>query len=380
MPRIHWVGTGLSAVPGIRRLIKNGHTTSVWNRTVEKAEEATAGLEGDYDIKAFSLEALKAALEPGDLAISMLPGDFHVPVADVCMDAGANFVSSSYISPEMRERDSVGKSKGLCLVNEVGLDPGIDHLMVHALMDDYKNSDVFAADNTMFFRSYCGGVPKISNDFRYKFSWSPLGVLKALKSPSRSIQNSDNFETDTPWDALSAYEADLPDGHETFEVYPNRDSLPFMEEYGFGKDWPVAQFVRGTLRLNGWARAWADIFSTVGDMSADELAALSKKLEAENSYDEGEPDRVVLCVDLQAQKDGKDVWSKSYVLDAAGDATHTAMARLVSNPVSFAVESVLNGEIKPGVSAAPSDPVLARSWLAKLSNMGEPMRIVDHLA
>lgn len=153
-----------------------------------------------------------------------------------------------------------------------------------------------------------------------------------------------------------------------------------MEEYGFGKDWPVAQFVRGTLRLNGWARAWADIFSTVGDMSADELAALSKKLEAENSYDEGEPDRVVLCVDLQAQKDGKDVWSKSYVLDAAGDATHTAMARLVSNPVSFAVESVLNGEIKPGVSAAPSDPVLARSWLAKLSNMGEPMRIVDHLA
>ena len=81
MPRIHWVGTGLSTVPGIRRLISNGHEMTIWNRTVSKAEEATAGLDGNFEVAEFSLEALKASLQPGDLAISMLPGDFHVPIA-----------------------------------------------------------------------------------------------------------------------------------------------------------------------------------------------------------------------------------------------------------------------------------------------------------
>ncbi|MEM8687644.1 MAG: saccharopine dehydrogenase family protein [Pseudomonadota bacterium] len=379
MARIHWIGTGLSTVPGIRRLITNGHAITLWNRTVSKAEEAAAGLNGDFEIREFSMDALKDALQPGDVGISMLPGDFHVPVAKACLEAGAHFVSSSYISPEMRELDSTGKSKGLCLVNEVGLDPGIDHLMAHVLMDDYRKSIAFSPDNRLQFRSYCGGVPKIPNPFRYKFSWSPLGVLKALKSPSKSIQNGAVIETTAPWDALSSYEALLPDGAESFEVYPNRDSLPFMDDYGFEPAWPVDQFVRGTLRLNGWADAWDEIFKTVGNMSADELAALSARLEAENSYNEGEPDRVVLCVDLQAQRDGRDVFSKSYVLDAAGDATHTAMARLVSIPVSFAVEAVLNKELPDGVSAAPNNPDLARKWLAALRERGEPMELVDRL-
>ncbi|MEM8646614.1 MAG: saccharopine dehydrogenase family protein, partial [Pseudomonadota bacterium] len=377
MARIHWIGTGLSTVPGIRRLIGNGHTITLWNRTVSKAEEAAAGLSGDFEIRAFSMDALKEALQPGDVGISMLPGDFHVPVATACLDAGAHFVSSSYISPEMRGLDEAGKAKGLCLVNEVGLDPGIDHLMAHVLMDDYRKSAAFSPDNRIQFRSYCGGVPKIPNPFRYKFSWSPLGVLKALKSPSKSIQNGEVIETTAPWDALSSYEAVLPDGAESFEVYPNRDCLPFMDDYGFDPAWTVDQFVRGTLRLNGWADAWDEIFKTVGDMSADELAALSARLEAENTYEDGEPDRVVLCVDLQAQRDGEDVFSKSYVLDAAGDATHTAMARLVSIPVSYAVEAVLNGELPAGVSAAPSDPDLARKWLAALRERGEPMELLD---
>ncbi len=379
MARIHWVGTGLSTVPGIRRLISNGHSITLWNRTVSKAQEAAEGLSGDFDIRAFTMDALKDALQPGDVAISMLPGDFHVPVANMCLEAGAHFVSSSYISPEMRALHAAGQQKGLCLVNEVGLDPGIDHLMAHVLMDEYRASDAFSPDNRLQFRSYCGGVPKIPNAFRYKFSWSPLGVLKALKSPSKSIQNGEVMDTNAPWDALSSFEAHLPDGPETFEVYPNRDSLPFMDEYGFEPGWPVDQFVRGTLRLNGWAEAWDEIFKTVGDMSAEELAALSAKLEAENLYEDGEPDRVVLCVDLQASKDGQDVWSKSYVLDAAGDATHTAMARLVSIPVSYAVEAVLNGELPTGVSAAPSNPETARKWLAALKERGEPMQLVNRL-
>ena len=78
MARIHWCGAGLSAVPGLRRLIEQGHGVTVWNRTLERAEEAVAGLEGDFDCREFSLDALTAALAPGDVAVSMLPGDFHV--------------------------------------------------------------------------------------------------------------------------------------------------------------------------------------------------------------------------------------------------------------------------------------------------------------
>ena len=81
-------------------------------------------------------------------------------------------------------------------MNEIGLDPGIDHLMAHWLVADYRASTAYDGDNALSFISYCGGIPKIENDFRYKFSWSPLGVLKALRSPSKSIRN---FEALDDW-------------------------------------------------------------------------------------------------------------------------------------------------------------------------------------
>jgi len=146
---------------------------------VDKAREAVGDL--TQDIRAFDLDAIGAALEAGDVVVSMLPGDWHVPLAELAISKGANFVSSSYIAPEMRALDAKAKAAGVALVNEVGLDPGIDHLMAHALMADYRASAAFDAENHLSFISYCGGVPKIPNDFRYKFSWSPLGVLKALR-------------------------------------------------------------------------------------------------------------------------------------------------------------------------------------------------------
>ncbi|KLN59949.1 saccharopine dehydrogenase [Kiloniella spongiae] len=384
MARIHWLGAGLSTVPGIRRLIERGQSVTVWNRTVEKAQDATKGLSGDFDIKAFSLEALESDLKKGDLAVSMLPGDFHVAVAQMCLNAGANFVSSSYIAPEMRALDAVAKEKGLTLVNEVGLDPGIDHLMAHVLMDDYKNSPAFAKGNAHYFRSYCGGLSEKPNDFCYKFSWAPLGVLKALRSPSKSLRDGNVYDVNRPWDAVESYEIDLEKGSETFEVYPNRDSYPFMDEYGFGKDWNVQQFVRGTLRYGGWSTAWSDLFREIetleGEAGDKRLAEISADLWDKYALVEGEHDRVVLSVDLWAERNGEQVYNKSYVMDAYGDDNHTAMARLVSTPVSYAVEAVLKGEIAPGVSAAPSDVTVAKKWLEDLQVAGEKMAIVDRLA
>lgn len=378
---IHWCGTGLSAVPGLRRLVEAGHEVTVWNRSVDKARKAVGDLTDR--IAAFDIDALGAAVAEGDLVVSMLPADMHVPLAKLCLEKGAHFVSSSYIAPEMRELDDAFRDKGLCSVNEVGLDPGIDHLMAHHLVAEYRASSAYDPANELSFLSYCGGVPKIPNAFRYKFSWSPLGVLKALRSPSRSIRDFAELRVDRPWNALSSYDAPLPTP-ETFEVYPNRDSVPFIADYHFGADWKVRDFVRGTLRLNGWSEAWADVFAEIETLSGPEgdarLKEMSDQFWNENAYDEGEPDRVVLCVELKAAQDGKTVWHKSYVMDAWGDARGTAMARLVSVPVSLAVESVLAGAIPAGVSAAPSDPQVVESWMGEIGKLAQQLQIVDRTA
>ena len=376
---IHWCGTGLSAIPGLRELIQAGHPVTVWNRTIEKAQDAVGDL--TQDIQRFEPTIIAAALQSGDVIVSMLPGEWHVPLAEMALANGAHFVSSSYISPEMRALDGQAKSAGLALVNEVGLDPGIDHLMAHHLVEQYRGCDACDLANDLSFISYCGGIPKIPNPFRYKFSWSPFGVLKALASPSRSLRDFKEFTGDRPWNALSSYNAPLPTP-ETFEVYPNRDSLPFISQYKFDPNWRVKGFVRGSLRLNGWADAWADVFREIETLSGAEgdqrLRDMSQEFWTKHAYGTDDPDRVVMCVSLKAERDGAVVWHKTYVMDAWGDAASTAMARLVSVPVSMAVSAVLENQIPAGVSAAPNDPDLVKGWLNRINSLAQHLTIIDH--
>jgi saccharopine dehydrogenase-like NADP-dependent oxidoreductase len=378
---IHWCGTGLSSVPGLRRLIEAGYPVTVWNRTVEKAREAVGDL--TQDIRPFSLDALTVALQPGDVAVSMLPADQHVAIAKACLAKGAHFTSSSYIAPEMRALDAAFREAGLVNLNEVGLDPGIDHLMAHDLVARYRASGQLDAGNVLSFTSYCGGVPKVANPFRYKFSWSPLGVLKALRSPSRSLRDFAELRVDRPWNAITAYTAPLPEP-ESFEVYPNRDSLPFLAEYRFDPAWKVRDFVRGTIRLNGWASAWAPVFAEIETLQGPEgearLAQMAAEFWRDNAYGPDEPDRVILCVSLRAERDGAAVFHETWAMDAWGDARGTAMGQLVSVPVSLGVQAVLAGALPPGVHAAPDDARLVGDWLGQVAGLAQYMARVDHLA
>ena len=382
MSTIHWCGTGLSAIPGLRSLIQKGRSVVVWNRTTAKAQEALGDLSAD--IRAFDMDSLNDNLNAGDILVSMLPGDWHVPLAQACLAKGAHFCSSSYIAPEMKALDADFKAAGLVSLNEVGLDPGIDHLMAHWLVADYRASAAFSNDNALSFISYCGGVPKHVNDFRYKFSWSPLGVLKALRSPSKSIRDFQPLDVARPWDAISSYSAPIR-RPESFEVYPNRDSLPFMAEYGFDSDWRVKEFVRGTLRLNGWASAWSEVFAEIetleGAAGDARLAQMSDQFWREHAYDPGEPDRVVLCVGLRAEDQaGEAVYEKTYAMDAWGDDSATAMARLVSGTVELGVEAMLAGQLGAGVQAAPGDLGLVNAWMARIDQLAQEVDVVDHLA
>ena len=377
---VHWCGTGLSAIPGLKKLIMDGNDVLVWNRTVSKAMKALEGIQ--TKINEFNINMLEQTLASGDIIVSMLPGDWHVPLAKLAISKKAHFVSSSYISPEMKNLNDAALEAEVSLVNEIGLDPGIDHLMAHKLVEEFKKSELINAETAVSFLSYCGGVPKTPNKFKYKFSWSPLGVLKALKSPSRSIKEFKNFEVTRPWDAITSYNAPL-NNPEEFEVYPNRDSLPFVEQYDFDRNWKIKHFVRGTLRLKGWTEAWSEIFNEIetlnGEAGERRLIEMSEQFWKDNAYGENEPDRVILCVDLKAEQNNHITWHKTYKMDAWGDERGTAMARLVSYPVSFAVKAIIDNQIEYGVSAAASKPNLVEKWLQDIAGLAQEFNIIDHV-
>ena len=386
MAIIHWLGAGLSSAPGIKRLINNDQKLWLWNRTLSKAEALVNDLQGPCQARCLDWTDLADQVSSGDIVVSMLPASFHLQAAQLALDAGAHFVSSSYLSPEMQMLHEPAEAKGLCFVNEVGLDPGIDHLLAYSLLHDYRQSPVYAASNVVEFRSFCGGLPAQENDFKYKFSWSPLGVLNALRSPSQWIEDGEIKSCKNPWKAMRSYTMPLKENDSpTFEAIPNRDSVPFMEQYGFDPQWPVNTFIRGSLRLQGWAHAWRDIFSLVESV-ADETApaklqAKSDELWNEHSFKDGELDRVVLYVELLAKDDitHECIWRQSYSIDALGNDKGSAMARLVSVTVSLAVDAILTHRIAPGVSAAPSEIDLVSDWLRYLNDHHEHIQHLNHM-
>lgn len=373
-PTIHWLGVGLSSTPGIKHLSQSTHKLVVWNRRLDKAKKMLAEANIQCNLQQLDWVALTEQVSAGDILVSMLPATKHVEVAQLCLQKGAHFASSSYISPEMKALDDLAKEQGLSFINEIGLDPGIDHLFAHLLVDQFKRSGIDPADVKLFFRSYCGGFPKIANDFKYKFSWSPLGVLKALTSPAKWLENGEENTSTGPWQALK--DIHISSANETFQAYPNRDSIPFISQYEFEPNWQIEEFVRGTLRLAGWSDAWQYLFDQVetlqGEQGLEKLTEISEELEQKYSYEKGEADRVVMSVELEAQQDGNTVWHQRYFMDAVGNNNGQAMARLVSLPVVLGIESVLNGEVASGVHAAPSQALIAQEWLDRLAALGQP--------
>ena len=386
MAIIHWLGAGLSSAPGIKRLIGNGAELWLWNRTLSKAEAVIHDLEGQCQARTLDWQQLASNVSKGDILVSMLPGSFHLQVAQLALDSQAHFVSSSYLSPAMEALNQDAKTKGLCLVNEVGLDPGIDHLLAYALLNHYRGSGAYTKTNHLEFRSFCGGLPAKENDFKYKFSWSPLGVLTALRSTAKWLEGGEVKTNSKPWLAVRDYTMPLSEEHNaTFEAIPNRDSLPFMAQYQFDPQWPVDTFIRGSLRLPGWSEAWQDIFSLVEsadgvDVNA-KLVAKSNELWQRYAYKEGEQDRVVLYVELLAKDPDTNqcIWRQSYSMDAFGNDQGSAMARLVSTTVSLAVDAVLEERISAGVSAAPNEIQLVSDWLGYLNDHHEPIKHLNHL-
>ena len=358
-PTIHWCGLGLSALPGLKRLIAEGHEIRIWNRSLDKALPLLK-LRSDLMASLFDFAMLERALQPGDLLVSMLPAPMQLPLAQLALRSGAHLLSSSYSTDELQALDSEAVAGGVMLVNECGLDPGLDHWLAYDLVAAWQRDNPDAEQTPIRFWSWCGGLPAEANDFCYKFSWSAVGVLRALLSPARYLRDDRPVEVARPYQDLQSFQM----GAESFIAYPNRDCTGYLTHYGFSADQAITSFIRGSLRLPGWDQAWQRVFQTL-EQRPEEIEALSAELVAKYSYAEGEADRVVLSVGLSAGD-----WSRSYSLDHRGDVEASAMAQLVSLPVSVVAEHMLAGKLPAGCHSAPRDAQLQADIWNTLAGIG----------
>ncbi|MFI1921842.1 MULTISPECIES: saccharopine dehydrogenase family protein [unclassified Streptomyces] len=383
---VHWIGAGLSTGSGLAALCEHTDGVRLWHRTVERAAEALdrLGLTGRAEPLAYTLDALTGRLAPGDVVVSMLPASEHAALLAACVTRRAHFACSSYVSDAVLEQVPAATGAGLVVLTEAGLDPGIDHLFAHSLVARARRAIGEDTAATYRLTSYCGGVPAVPDDFRYRFSWAPFGVLNALRSPARYIENGTETLVGLPWEATREH---LVDG-ETFEVYPNRDSVPFIEQYELPRAWKAQTFVRGTLRLDGWLRAWGAVFERLRTDDDAGIAALAQELAAAHPTTDTDRDRVVLAVSLEVRVpgsgtgDGGDageqagdsgngtVWSGSYLLDLEGDEQESAMARCVSRPLALGVRHILDGSLAPGLSRAAGTEPRSEEWLRELRHQG----------
>ncbi|MFS8096763.1 saccharopine dehydrogenase NADP-binding domain-containing protein [Lentzea alba] len=364
--RVHWIGTGMSTGSGLG-LVCEGANTVLWGRTEQKAADCLAklGLTGKAKTAAFTPEALAAELTQGDVVVSMLPATEHPALVRLAVERGAHFTCSSYLSPGIAEHADAATDRGLVVLTECGLDPGIDHLLGHELV---RQAKAFAGDRpaTVRFTSYCGSNPAVPNDFRYRFSWAPRGVLTALLSPARLIEDDEPKDVARPWEAVTTETV----GGEEFEVYPNRDSVPFVRTYAFPETWRLAKFVRGTLRIAGWREAWQPVFAELATGDDARITELANELAQRYPTTAEDHDRVVMSVKLEVRTDDGDTWAGEYALDVTGDATEAATPRTVSVPLGLAILDVLGGRVAPGLHQATDDPELVRRWLDLLAAQG----------
>jgi len=257
MKKILVIGAGLSASTLIKYLLDNS-TEHDWKITLADKNIETALKKIDnhpngnaiaFDV--FDKEQCWNEISKADLVVSMLPASMHVLVATDCVKQGKPMVTASYISKEIKALDEDAKKAGVLLLNEIGVDPGIDHMSAMRIIDRFKDEGVELES----FRSFCGGLvaPKFDNNpWNYKFTWAPRNVVLAGQGTAQFIINGKYKYI--PYHKLfkRVQRIDVLDYGE-FESYMNRDSLKYRSIYGLEN---IPTMVRGTLRRPGFSKSW----------------------------------------------------------------------------------------------------------------------------
>lgn len=364
--KIHWLGVGLSSPPGILYLNEQRYDLLVWNRSVDKAQSL---LNDKIYVNQLDISSLSKKLDRNDLIVSMLPASMHMEIAELSIKHKCHLVTSSYHDPQYEKLEQKFIDNDCLFICECGLDPGIDHLLAHKLIQEFEKGN-YQDIKSIWFESMCGGFPETPNNFKYKFSWSPLGVLKALNTPANHIENFSEERSEKPYKKINFIEFN----NEKFETYPNRNSIPYINEYNLGKYSNILEhFERGTIRLEGWSKAWNEIFKNIEDKI--DLENLSKKLWEENQYDNLENDRVLLYVKIRSKNsNNNEIFNKTLYLDESRPIVNSAMSQCVSYTVAFTIECIMNLKNKKGIHRIFHDEKNVDYILNKLNECGIKIR------
>ena len=265
MKNILVIGAGLSASSMLKyftdHAASEGWFIKVGDRDAALAQSKVAGCE---QAEGFALDALnpnerEPLIEWADLVISMLPARFHIEVARDCIKYKTNLITPSYISKEMKELHEEAKNAGIIIMNEIGVDPGIDHMSAKKILDEIEDR----GGEMHIFESFTGGLiapESDDNPWNYKFTWNPRNVVLAGQGGAAKFIQEGQYKY-IPYNKLFRRTEIIEiNGYGNFEGYANRDSLKYREKYGLEN---IPTIYRGTFRRKGFSRAW-DVFVQLG--------------------------------------------------------------------------------------------------------------------
>ncbi|MBP7469943.1 MAG: saccharopine dehydrogenase NADP-binding domain-containing protein [Flavobacterium sp.] len=376
----------------------------------------------------FDQNQRKELVQKADIVISMLPAHLHIEVAKDCIAHKKHLVTASYISDAMQELDVAAKENNLIFMNEVGLDPGIDHMSAMKVIHEIKAK----GGKMLLFESFCGGLVAPESDtnlWNYKFTWAPRNVVLAGQGGAAKFIQEGTYKYIPYWNLFRRTEFLEVEGYGRFEAYSNRDSLKYLDVYGLND---VLTLFRGTIRRVGFSKAWnmfvqlgmtddsyvmegsedmsyrqfvnsflpyhptdsveikmrfilkidqddimwdklleLDLFNPnkkVGLKNATPAQILEKILTDSWTLQPKDKDMIVMYHKFGYELNGKKEQIDSKMVCIGEDQTCTAMAKTVGLPVAMATLLILNGKIKtPGVQL----PIREEVYLPILKELEE---------
>jgi saccharopine dehydrogenase-like NADP-dependent oxidoreductase len=443
MRKILIIGAGRSASSLIKYLLDKSEAENLI-LTIADLSKALANkkTENHKNARAISFdvcndEQRKKEIQQADIVISMLPAHLHVEVAKDCVFYKKNMITASYISEEMKSLDSQAKENQIVLMNEIGLDPGIDHMSDMKIMDEIKSK----GGKIILFESFCGGLVAPESDtnlWNYKFTWNPRNVVLAGQGGAAKFIQEGTYKY-IPYHKLFRRTEFLEvEEFGRFEAYANRDSLKYREIYGLEA---IDTCYRGTIRRVGFSKAW-DVFVQLGmtddtyiiddseqmsnrdfvnlflpyhptdsveikfrhqlkidqdDLIWDKLLELdlfsksvvtglknatpAQMLEKILSYkwtlQPEDKDMIVMYHKIGYEINGEQKQIDSTMVCLGDDQTYTAMAKTVGLPVAIATLKILNGEIQTTGVQLPTAKEVYLPILEELEQYGVVFKEFD---
>lgn len=416
MRKILVIGAGKSASQLINYLLSKSEGEQLHVTVGDISLENAQKLVGDHKngiaivLDVFNQESRQKAIQGATIVVSMLPARYHIEVAKDCVTYGKSMVTASYISTQMQELDSAVKEKGLVFMNEIGLDPGIDHMSAMQVLDRIRDR----GGEIILFESFTGGLVAPESDtnlWNYKFTWNPRNVVLAGQGGAAEFIQEGTYKY-IPYQRLFRRTEFLQiEGHGRFEAYANRNSLKYRSVYGLDT---IPTLYRGTIRRVGFSRAWhmfvllgmtddsyqlqdteqmsyrdyvnlflpysptdsvelklrhylkidqddllwdklleLDIFNPdkkLGLTNATPAMALQRILEDKWTLSAHDKDMIVMYHKFGYIEHGERKQIDATMVNIGNDQVETAMARTVGLPVAMATLRILNGDITtPGV-------------------------------